>query len=107
MLINTVVIPISRNHVGSGFKYSPQLIMHKAHTNTKHVDGTFLLKIRESKSVVREITLIPNAAVSKAAETIETMSRKKIMACKPFVLSILSTIPFLKDTEGMPWGLLS
>ena len=104
MHINTVVITISRNHVGSGFKYSPQLIMHKAHTNTKHVDGTFLLKIRESKSVVREITLIPNAAMSKAAETI---SRKKIMACKPFVLSILSTIPFLKDTEGMPWGLLS
>jgi hypothetical protein len=71
--------------------------MHKAHTNTKHVDGTLLLKIREPKSVVREITLIPNAAMSKAAETIETISRKKIMACKPFVLSILSTIPFLKE----------
>ena len=104
MLINTEVIPISRNHVGSGFKHSPQLIMHKVHTNTKHVDGALLLKIREPKSIIRELTLIPNAAMSKAAETI---FRKKIMACKPFVLSILSTIPILKDTEGRPWGLLS
>ena len=101
VVIDTIIIPTIRNHVGIGFECRVTLIMHKAHVKKKHVDDSLLPKRKNLTIVAHETTLIRNAAMSKTTEII--FNKLKIMACKSFARSDLSTIRIQRDSEVRSW----